>query len=278
MGPAVAMSILCFALDSNADLQIRYLKGDVKVNKAKAGGHIAKRYEKIKNNDVLTIPKDGMVKIHDSKTKGLYKNISHGDISAENLIATASACSKARIGTVNDSILNVIKKNGNSQKITYKNRGVSFHKTHDIVAQPIELPEGMSYLSYLMSVKNEKQHDVRADYVGLRRDFLDDDYSSFRFSVWNDLDSIVYVNVIDQHPEIEDDIRFYFDENPIAEPRSETIISDYEFFSPDGMPYILIASEKNFTVEDVKRLLDSGYHPEENFYFTILIPDNHAEE
>ncbi len=278
IGPAMAISILCVAIDSNADLQIRYLRGDVAVNKAKVGGHTAQRYEKIKNNDILSIPKGGVVKIHDSKTKGLYKNISHGDISAGNLIAMAMDNSIINVKTVNDSIWDVIKRNGNSQKKTYEKRGVSFHKTHDIVTQPVDLPEGMSYLSYLMSIKNENQHDVMGDYIGLRREYVSDDYSEFYFSVWNDLDSVVYVNVIDQHPEIEDDIRFYFDENPIAEPCTITAVRNYEFYSPEPGGFIIIASEKNFTIEDVKRLLDSEYHPKENYYFSILIPDNAAEE
>ncbi len=273
LGPLLTMSILGVAIDSEANLRIHSVNGNVKVNKS-----TTKPNTEVKKSDRLDIPTGGMVKIHDTESKKLYKNVSEGTMTVENMISAAEEKSRLGIGKIIAGIWNEIRSNGNSQAETYKSRGSSRHITHDIVAQPVDLPAGMSYLQYLMSLQDESQHDIMGDYVLLRREFCDStNKSDFKFAFWNDLDSVVYVNVIDMHPEMENDIQFYFPVNPLIEPYDTTVVEDYEFYSPDGGSYILIASEKDFTIEDVKRLLDSEYRPEENYYFSILIVDNKEE-
>lgn len=272
MGPLLTLSILGSALDSDANLRIHTLNGNVKVNQT-----VAKKGTEVKKTDRLDIPKDGEVKIHDTDNKKLYKNVTVGNMTVESMIAAAEEKSRLSIIKIIDVIWDNIKSNGNSQKETYKSRGSSRNITHDIVAQPVDLPEGMSYLQYLMTLKSMDQHDVMNDYVLVRRVY-NDTTDDFNFAFWNDLDSVVYVNVIDMHREMEGDIQFYFPVNPLIEPFDTTVVEDFEFYSPEGGSYIVIASEKNFTIEDVKKLLDSEYRPEENYYFSILIADKKAKQ
>ncbi|MDE6340715.1 MAG: hypothetical protein K2K93_00195 [Muribaculaceae bacterium] len=269
IGPIMALSILGMALDSDANLKVHSVEGNVKVNKI-----AAQKGTEVKKSDRLDIPNDGEVKIHDTDNKKLYKNVSKGNMTVESMIAAAEEESKLSIL----KIIRTIKDNLHSIKETYSSRGASQHITHDVVAQPIDLPEGMSYLRYLMTLKSESQYDTNNDFVLFRREFNDPGKdSSFKFAFLNDLDTLVYVNVIDMRPE-EDDIQFYFPVNPLIKPYETTVIEDCEYYTPGPAAYIAIASEKNFTIEDVKKLLDSEYHPEENYYFSILITDDATEQ
>ena len=42
------------------------------------------------------------------------------------------------------------------------------------------------------------------------------------------------------------------------------IVTHYKDF------YIVMSTDKDFTISDVKRLLDPNYEPETDFYFTLL--------
>ncbi|MDE6693319.1 MAG: hypothetical protein K2K05_08030, partial [Muribaculaceae bacterium] len=126
----------------------------------------------------------------------------------------------------------------------------------------------VSYLAYLMAIPSTDEYDSRNDIVLMRRDFSESD-DTFNFAVFNTLEQPLYFNIIDQQPN--GMINMYFQENPIAKPRGETLIPEYRYLLPvDTHGYIVVASDKDFTVDDVKRLLDSSYTPEGNFYFSLL--------
>lgn len=51
-----------------------------------------------------------------------------------------------------------------------------------------------------------------------------------------------------------------------------TIVAEEYVFLPnaDGRGYVAIASDVDFTLDDVKRLLEAGYDPDDEYYLTIL--------
>lgn len=123
-------------------------------------------------------------------------------------------------------------------------------------------------LSYLMGLSTDDTYDDTNDVILMRRDYSDSD-DTFNFAVFNTLDRPLYINIIDQHPAA--GLQLYFKENPIIKPRTETLIPEYRYLLPvDTTGYIVIASDTNFTLDDVKRLLDSSYSPKQDFFYSLL--------
>ena len=83
----------------------------------------------------------------------------------------------------------------------------------------------------------------------------------------------LYFNIIPQRED--DDISLFFAQNPVAMPKSETIATEYTYLPDENeRGYIVIASDIDFTIDDVKRLLEAGYDPEDDYYLSILTTDN----
>lgn len=271
-GIVLAGIILGLAFDSNADLSVVDFKGNVVIEDHK-GVHQVKRHLIVGKKDMLNIPTFGKVKIRDSQTKGVYSNISSGSISVENLIKYAYENSKNNIGRINGRIKKEIQQNSNSDYYAYNRMGVS-HRYSIVEEIPIKKPDSISFLSYIMNL----DYDVFKNDVCLSGMFLNQMDSCevnsgiFYFVVSNKRDNPLYFNVIDYNFATQDKIQFYFPENLIVMPHDKMEIKDFEFFSTDGDGYILIATEKDFSIEDVERLLEKEYEPTDEYFFSVIEP------
>lgn len=261
--------LIAYAESAYAALKIYKITGNVTI-KTERGTQALKRRDIVKSNDVLSIPAGSSVEIHDTETQGLYASTLTGSTTVQALIDKSKRDAKNVTQATNGRIWDNIKRNAESKANSYNVGGVSVHNTDGVISSVQLLPEGMSYLTYLMQLSPYNEYDDSDDLILLRRDYPDD-YDTFNFSVFNTLDEALYVNVIEQKPNC--DIKLFFNENPLVKPRGETVIPQYRYIRPEeDAGYIIIASEKNFTLNDVKRLLEISYSPEENYYISLYRP------
>lgn len=250
-----------------AALKIYRLTGDVNI-KRPAGTSSLQRRETVKLSDVLAIPAGGKVEILDSDSRRIFASTGHGTYSVADIITNAKVHASEVTRRTNSQVIAAVKDNAASQRSRFGKAGISLHETDADINGLMSLPEGVTYLAYLMTIPPTEEYDDHNDIVLMRRDFSDSD-DTFNFAMFNTLEKPLYINIIDQQPDGE--ISLYFQENPIAKPRGETLIPEYRYLLPvETHGYIVIASEKNFTTDEVKRLLDSSHTPESDFYFSLL--------
>lgn len=259
--------ILTTPQNIDAALKIYRLSGDVKI-KQPSGLSVLQRRDAVKPSDKLVIPAGSKVEILDSESRRIYTSTGQGTFSVKDIIAKAKAAASEVTRLTNSQVVAAVKDNAESQRTKYGNTGVSRHETDADLNGLMALPDGMSYLAYLMSIPPTANYDNHNDIVLMRRDFSDSD-DTFNFAVFNTLDEPLYVNIIDQKPDGE--LSLYFQDNPLIRPRGETLVPEYRYLLPvETHGYIVIASDKNFTLEEVKRLLDPSHTPATNFYFSLL--------
>lgn len=256
------------SLNLEATLRVYRLKGNVTVSTSGTARKVQQRDE-IKPSDILNIPDGGSIEILDSDSHRIYSSTTTGSTSVKVLLDKAADDASAITRKTNKKVLAAVAGNAASQRTRYGASGLSLHETDGVSCGLIALPSGISYLSYLMSLSAEDSYDDRHDIILMRRDYSEND-ATFNFAVFNTLDRPLYVNVIDQHS-TDGNVTLYFRENPVTTPRSETLIPQYRYLLPvDRTGYIVIASDKDFTLDDVKLLLDDGYVPENDFFFSLL--------
>lgn len=220
-------------------------------------------------SDVLFIPKDGNVTIRDTKNKHIYASQSTGSITVGSLIKDAEEKASSITRETSRTIREAFEKKRASKPGGFDGVGVSTHNTDELHGAPIDLPEGVSYLRYLMSMPGDEEYEDMGDVVLARRDYEKGD-STFNFSVFNTLYTPLYVNVIDQKAE-DGALHFYFPENPLVKERGETLIPQYRYMLPNGEAgYIVIASPEPFTPKDVESLLDPAFEPSQDFYISLF--------
>lgn len=251
----------------SATLKVYRLSGNVMLKKGNKQTNLQRR-ETLQATDILTIPAGGRVEILDSDTRRIYTLSSVGSNSVKSLIAKAASEAEAITRQTHKRMLDAVKENAETRKKGYHIQGLSIHETDGIMHAPMELPDGMSYLAYLLSIDDNSRYDDSNDIILMRRNYLGDD-STFNFAVFNTLEIPLYFNIIDQrsgeYPIM------YFKENPVATPCKETVISEYRYLLPEDLSgYVVIASDKNFTQEDVHKLLDPAFNPEQDFYFSLF--------
>ena len=258
--------MLLTTLDVWGVYKIYRLQGDVTVIH-EGETHKAQRRETLLPTDRLLIPDGGKVEILDSDSRRIYTSTRSGKTTVKSLIADAKEDASSLTRKTNEKMLAAVVANASTQAGGFQASGLSIHETNG-PSSGIVLPAGVSLLGYLMALSAGEAYDDTNDIVLMRRDYSESD-DTFNFAVFNTLTRPLYVNIIDQCPD--GDPRLYFEENPIAKPRSETLIPEYRYLLPiDQTGYIVIASDKDFTVDDVKRLLDSDYTPDADFFFSLL--------
>lgn len=189
-------------------------------------------------------------------------------MSVKSLLDKAVNDASAVTRKTNSKVLAAVTENAGAQRNRYGTAGLSIHETDRFSQGLVALPPGVTYLSYLMGLSTDDTYDDTNDVILMRRDYSDSD-DTFNFAVFNTLDRPLYINIIDQHPAA--GLQLYFKENPIIKPRTETLIPEYRYLLPvDTTGYIVIASDANFTLDDVKRLLDSSYSPKQDFFYSLL--------
>lgn len=217
-------------------------------------------------SDVLFIPKKGKVTIRDNKR--IYNSLGFGSITVGLLIEAAKANASSITRQTSEEIWEAFKAKSESNPGGYSAVGVSAHNTDGLYGPAIDLPEGVSYLSYLMSMPADEKYESSGDVVLVCREYEKGD-SSFNFSVFNTLYTPLYVNVIDHKP-ADGALQLYFPENPVVKERGETIITQYRYILPEeAAGYIIVASPEPFTPKDVEALLDPAFTPSQDFYISL---------
>ncbi len=265
---SVMLMTLIATIDSDAALNIFRVKGNVKVKDGSGTSKEAKQRATVKNSDILMIPKGGNIEILNSDNRRIFSSIKEGKMTVQELIDNANKDAKAITKRTNDGLGSAMADNAKVKRNSFAKKGVSVHTANAIIHAPIDLPDGVSYLSYLRSMKNGKDYDDEHDLILIRRN-VDHDDETFNFAVFNTLDQPLYFNIIDQTTDRE--LELYFQDNPIAIPKTQTIVEEYRYLVPDEeVGHILIASDHDFTESDIKKLMDPNYEPESDFYFSLI--------
>ncbi len=252
----------------NASLTVYRLSGNVIVKNA-AGETALRRRAVVAPADNLVIPADGKVEIYDSGSGRIYSSLSSGTISVKQLIADAKADASSVTHKTNARLLATINENALQQTTRYGRSGVSRHATDAASSGLFALPDGITPLGYLMGLQVCDDYDNSHDIVLIRREYGDGD-DTFCFVIFNTIDQPLYVNILEQRPDGE--INAYFDRNPLVGPRGATMIQHYRYMLTHDTGYIVVASDHDFTAAELELLLDSGYTPEHNFYYSLLCP------
>lgn len=252
----------------DAALKVYRISGDVTV-KTKAGTHKAERRETLLPADELVIPAGGSVEILDSDNHRIYVSDKTGTVTVSNLVDEARANAASVTKRTNKKVLDAIAENAAARRNSYAVGGISFHETDAVMHAPVACPDSVSYLAYLMSLSGNFEEEDQFDIILMRRQCQEDD-EAFNFAVFNTLSKPLYYNVVDIRDGHSTDL--YLPQNPIARPKKESIASEYRFLADEEVKgYIVIASEKDFTSEDVEKLMQPGFEPDEEYYFSLLL-------
>lgn len=263
----LVIMVIGISPSSFASLMIYKIKGDVTV-KSKSVVKKAEKRAIVSASDLLTIPKGGAVDILDSQTHRIYSSLEPGRMSVKSLIDKAEKHASEITRNINRKVISAVAESANEKKRGYDAMGMAIHETDAIAHPPVVLPEGTSYLSYLLENVTDSD-STHQDYIALSKSACEGSEDMFNFAVFNSLHEPLYFNIID-HREGED-IQLYFPQNAIAAPKTETVATEYRYVS-EGDPkiYIIVASDKDFTLEEVKRLLEADYNPDDDFYLSVL--------
>lgn len=227
----------------------------------------AEKRQTVAESDDLTIPRSAAISILNTDGNRVYSSLGQGKMTVKELIKNAISNSSNITRATNDVALTNIKGNGGRRPDRPGRGGVSIHEANAVIHAPVDLPEGISYLQYLRGL-GDKEYNDEYDAILLRRDINYDD-ETFNFAVFNTLKEPLYFNIIQQRTDREPELHFL--DNPIAAPRTQTIVEEYLYLLPDYPDgYIVVASDKDFTIDDVKKLLDPDYVPNADFYITLL--------
>lgn len=263
----MALLAMGMPLELFSDLKIYKVRGDVTVKSGNATSKAEKR-QKLATSDILTIPRNASVGILDTKNNRVFSSLSHGRMSVKQLIDEAKKNASNITRTTNEMVWEAVAENAKTKANGYSIAGASVHEANAVIHAPIDLPTGMSYLSYLRGLDEKKEYNDEYDAILVRRDINYDD-ETFKFAVFNTLSQPLYFNIIQQRTDRDPEL--FFEDNPLASPRTQTIVDEYLYIVPDYPDgYIVVASDKDFTLSDVKKLLDPDYEPDADFYFTLL--------
>ncbi len=257
--------------EASAALQIYKVKGGVTVI-SKAKTKKAERRATVAPTDLLSIPKGGAVDILDSQTHRIFSSIGTGKMTVKALMEKAESHAADITRNINRKVMAAVAENADQKRTGYDAMGMTVHETDAIAHPPVELPEGMSYLSYLLANVKDTE-STHQSYIALKTLSVageDVDFETpFNFVLHNSMRQPLYFNVIEK--DNDNGIRLYFPQNPIAAPKTETVATEYIFIpDDDDHTYVAIASDVDFTLDDVKRLLEAGYNPDDDYYLTIL--------
>lgn len=270
MSAIAAITILAAMLPrAYAALQIYKVKGNVTI-KSKAKTVKAERRATVAPTDLLSIPAGDAVDILDSESHRIYSSIGYGKMTVKTMIEKAESQASDITRNINRKVIAAVADNAANNRNAYEAMGMAIHETDVVVGPPVLLPECMTYLSYLIDNSTDPD-DLHQCRISLRLPLTDPEEtdSSFCFAVNNSTDQPLYFNIIEKG--IGKDLHFLLPQNPVAAPKEETVISEY-IFIPDSATkgYIAVASDKDFTNDDIWNLLDPGYEATDEFYLTVF--------
>ncbi|MDE6017892.1 MAG: hypothetical protein K2G85_03660 [Muribaculaceae bacterium] len=274
--PALALTALIIPAgvrDASATLTIYKVKGNVTV-KTKADKAVkAERRAVVAPADLLTVPEGGNIEILDSDTRRIYSSVNSGKMTVKKLMEKAEDHAASITRNINRKVAAAVAENGRQNRTGYDALGMAIHETDAIAYPDVAIPDGMSYLAYLIGNASGPDADHQ-NYIRLATTTSAANDSTFNFVVLSSVHEPLFFNIIDRKNK--DDIQLLLPQNPIAAPKTVTVASEYRFMKDengignDG--YIVIASDKDFTAAEIKKLLEPGYEPENDYYLSILTP------
>ncbi len=254
-----------------AALQIYKVKGDVYV-KSKSSTSKATRRANVAPGDLLNIPDGGCIEILDTDTRRIYSSTKTGKMTVKSLMKRAESQASNITRNINRTVMAAVADNTGQKRSGYDAIGMAIHETDAVVPTLINIPDSLSYLSYLLSDPSEAD-SAHQSFISLSRQSITDEEGNnegaFNFVMHNNVNKPLYFNIVEKDKE--KGIRFLFKRNPIVGPKSETTVEEYSYI-PDGdaQRYVAVASDTNFSLRDVKHLLDADHFPKNLYYFTIL--------
>ncbi|MDE6561160.1 MAG: hypothetical protein K2K75_07260 [Muribaculaceae bacterium] len=260
---------------ATASLQIYKVKGEVTV-KSNAKTVKAQRRATVVADDVLTIPADGSVDILDSETHRIYSSTQTGKMSVKSLMKKAESQAANITRNINRKVISAVADNATQKRSGYDAMGMAIHETDAVVPTLINIPDSMSYLTYLLANPTEDD-SAHQSFISLacRQIETEDDNTdgAFNFVLHNSTAQPLYFNIVAKDEE--KGLRLFFRRNPIASPKSDTAVEEYIYIPDnDTEKYVAIASDHNFSLKDVKHLLNDDYTPKDTYYLTILTINN----
>lgn len=270
----LALAALLIAPVVCAEFQIYKVKGNVSLKRGQKTLQPARRTA-LRSSDILTIPADGAIDILDSDSRRIYSSTQTGNMTVQSLVEKARSQASSITRNINKKVIAAVSDNANGDKGGYDVIGMAIHETDALAAPPVALAPDKSYLAYLLEETSDPDA-IHQKFISLSMVPCDGENASqnapFNFSLYNNTRLPLYFNVIECSKG--DNIALYFTQNLMVAPKSETVASSYTYL-PDKSEsgYIAIASDIDFTPDDVKKLLQAGYDPEECYFLTILTPN-----
>ncbi|MDE6480692.1 MAG: hypothetical protein K2L45_10525 [Muribaculaceae bacterium] len=264
--------VVTLSFKASAAYKIYKVKGNVTVKDKTKKEVKAQRRADVSLSDILSIPKDGSVQILNSDSHRIYSSVSSGKMSVKKLIDKAEAHAADITKNINRKVVAAVAETGKSKRIGYDALGMAIHETDVVAGSPIPLPEGISYLSYLMTNENDPD-SIHQKYLALKTILTEEGNSSdgdaFNFAVDNFINRPLYFNIISRQND--GDLSLMLPRNPVVGPKTGTVVTEYTYIPDNNASrYIVIASDGDFNIEDVKRLLNPNYCPDNNFYLSLL--------
>ena len=258
-----------------AALQIYKVKGDVTV-KSNAKTIKAERRSSVAPDDVLSIPAGGSVDILDSDTHRIYSSTQTGKMTVKSLMKKAESQASNITRNINRKVMSAVADNATQKRSGYDAMGMAIHETDAVVPTLINIPDSMSYLSYLLEDPAESD-SAHQSFISLACRQIEQEGDTpdgaFNFVLHNSTGQPLYFNIVEKDEK--KGLRLFFRRNPIASPKSDTAVEEYIYIpDSDTERYVAIASDHNFSLKDVKHLLKDDYVPKDNYYLTILTINN----
>lgn len=268
-----ATFVLCaviLALQASASYKIYKVKGDVSI-KSKNGKPVkAQRRADVSLTDVVSIPKDGSLEILNSDSHRIYSSVSTGKMSVKSLINKAEKNAANITRNINKKVMAAVAETGSQKRTGYDAMGIAIHETDFVAGPPVPLPDGMSYLRYLLTDDTDPDA-IHQNFLSIKTPSADDD-ETFNFVIENFIDKPLYFNIISRNNG--DNINFCFPKNLIVAPESESVIAEYTYLKDNkDKGYVVVASEADFSLDDAKRLLEPEYVPSQMYYLSVITSD-----
>lgn len=254
---------------ASATLQIYKLKGNVTVRKGKQNVK-AQRRDIVAKTDVLTIPKEGKAEILDTDSRRIYSSKDCGEMTVKALMEKAEAQAADITRNINRKVIAAVADNADATRHAYEAMGMAIHETDAVVGPPVVIPEGMSYLGYLITNSNDPDRLHQCNIaLSLAPTDPDEEGGPFRFKLENSTKKTLYFNVIEKGEG--KGLSLLLPQNTVAAPQDETEATEYTFVADRATTgFIAVASDKDFTSDDVWRLLDTESEPEDSYFLTVL--------
>lgn len=265
-----AIATIFAGANASAAFQIYKVKGDVSVSSGKKTIK-AERRAIVKPSDLLIIPAEGSVDILDTDSRRIYSSVETGKMTVKALMEKAESHASDITRNINRKVIAAVADNADKKHGGYDAMGMAIHETDAIAFPPVALPEGMSYLSYLLASAKDPD-STHQSYISLSKREIEGGFhdGAFHFVLHNSMRQPLYFNIISRNDD-QEGLSLIFAQNPIASPKDDTVAEEYVFLpNADGRGYVAIASDVDFTLDDVKRLLEAGYDPDDEYYLTIL--------